>query len=163
MKIGVISDSHLSDVTPEFVDAVEKYFGDADVVIHAGDIVGYPVYSYLEQFSLRAVAGNMDSPVLKEILDYRIKFRVGNFKVGVAHGFGIPHPIEKNIQIEFPDADIIVYGHTHKPLIKKLSEGKLIFNPGSFKGNKPEYPPSLGLIELNGESDIKGKIIYLTG
>ncbi len=162
MKIGVLSDTHLREVTPDFAGVVERHFQDADAVIHAGDTVAYGVYAYLQQFPLYAVAGNMDSPVLKEVLDSKILIRIKNIKIGVMHGFGIPHPIEKNIVSEFPGADIIVYGHTHRPLVNQLPDGKLVFNPGSFMGNKPEYPPSIGLIHISGEKKVKAEIVYLT-
>ena len=162
MKIGVLSDTHLREVTPDFAGVLEKHFRDADAVIHAGDTVAYEVYTYLQQFPLYAVAGNMDSPVLKELLDNKILFRIKNIKIGVMHGFGVPHPIEKNILNEFPGADIIVYGHTHRPLVSRHPDGKLIFNPGSFMGNKPEYPPSIGLIYVNGEKKVKAEIVYVT-
>ncbi len=162
MKIGVLSDTHLYEVTPEFTDAVEKHFGDVDAVIHAGDTVAYAVYNYLEQFPLYAVAGNMDSPTLKELLKTKISFKVNGVRVGVIHGWGISHPIEENILKEFPDTKLIVYGHTHRPLIKNLPDGRLLFNPGSFRGSQPNFPPSIGLIEINGQSRVSAEIIYLT-
>ncbi len=163
MKIGVLSDTHLSELTPEFVKVVEEYFSDVDAVIHAGDIVGYPVYSYLEQFPLYAVRGNMDSPALQDILDAKIFFTLDKLKIGVTHGWGICYPIEENVLKEFPQANIVVYGHTHRPLIKHLPDGRLLFNPGSLKGNRPKYPPSVGLIHINGDTTVKAEIIYLTG
>ncbi len=163
MKIGVLSDTHLTEVTPEFARVIETHFGDADAIIHAGDTVAYNIYSYLQQFSLYAVAGNMDSPILKELLDNKVLFRVNNVRIGVMHGNGILSPVDKNIVREFPGADVIVYGHTHRPLIRRESNGTLIFNPGSFRGNSPDYPPSIGLLHIDGENEVRAEIVYLRG
>jgi predicted phosphodiesterase len=64
------------------------------------------------------------------------------------HGdqFGIPTPTV--LRGEFPDAEIILYGHTHKPLIEQVSEGTTVLNPGAAGAVRCSCRPTVGIIEL---------------
>ncbi|RPH84391.1 MAG: metallophosphoesterase, partial [Desulfobacteraceae bacterium] len=68
MKIGVLSDTHLTRVTPALEKIVEDHFRDIDLLIHAGDMVGLSVYRFLTALPLEAVQGNMDELPLREEL-----------------------------------------------------------------------------------------------
>lgn len=68
MKIGVLSDTHLTRVTPAFKQLVKTYFNDVDLILHAGDMVGLPLYEFLQSLAVEAVQGNMDERNLKAIL-----------------------------------------------------------------------------------------------
>ena len=61
MKIGVLSDTHLTEVTPALERIIGEYFQEVDLLIHAGDMVGLAVYRFLSAFPLEAVQGNMDN------------------------------------------------------------------------------------------------------
>ncbi len=62
----------------------------------------------------------------------------------------------------FPTANVIVFGHTHRPLIRWVN-GKLFFNPGTTCfTDKRDLPPSLGLISIQPGGQVTGEIIPLT-
>ena len=160
MKIGILSDTHLTEVTPRFENVLHKHLNGVDMLFHAGDIVGYPVYSYLQQFTIHAVAGNMDSPVLREILPANDVINLENKRIGLIHGWGVGSPMEKRLAVEFCDVDAIVFGHTHRP-VNQVLDGILYFNPGSTNGNPPKFPPSIGILDVNKNNRVRGEIIYL--
>ena len=61
MKIGVISDTHLREPTPDFKKMIESHFRDVEKIFHAGDFVDRSIADYLSsRKELIAVCGNMD-------------------------------------------------------------------------------------------------------
>ena len=147
MKIGILSDTHLTGVTGEFKRTVEKNFSDADMIFHAGDITGRAVFDYLSNWDLRAVRGNMDDYDLFEVLPVRRIEEVKGLRIGIIHGRGAPHGIEDVVSAEFSDVDLIIFGHSHVPLIQKKN-GVMLFNPGSFSG-RYSYRGTVGIMEID--------------
>ena len=156
MKIGVLSDTHLTRVTPALEKIVAEYFQDVDLLIHAGDMVGYSVYRFLTAFPLEAVQGNMDEFSLRSELPYKKTLHLGGFRIGLMHGWGSALGLEERVRREFPDADAIVYGHSHIPA-SHWSGGQFFFNPGSASGSG--HRPTVGLLQL--ASQLTGEIIEL--
>lgn len=156
MKIGVLSDTHLTRVTQDLERLVEAHFREVDLVIHAGDMVGLPVYRYLQHLPLEAVTGNMDEAALRDELPGKKTLTVGAVTIGLMHGWGSPVGLEERLRREFSGVDIIVYGHSHLP-VNHRSGGILFFNPGSASGFRHE--PTIGLLHL--EDGIRGEIIKL--
>ena len=158
MKIGVISDTHLTVCTDEFVKIVERYLHDVDMIIHAGDIVDMVVVEYLSSVKkVEAVCGNMDRPEVSLLLPSMLILELGDFKIGVTHGSGMHFGIEERIKTQFDEVDCIVYGHTHSPQ-NEMHEGVLFFNPGSPINNYVKEN-TIGILEI--DSEIKGKIIQI--
>jgi putative phosphoesterase len=156
MKIGVISDTHLSEPSDEFRNIISEHFKEADMVLHAGDIVEKRVLEVFLGQDLRAVSGNMDSAEIKRILSPKQVIKVDKFRIGLIHGWGCHTDIEKEIKKEFRQVDCIVFGHTHSP-INHIIDGVLFFNPGALANRWHRGDGSLGLLELS--DTIKGRII----
>ena len=68
MKIGVLSDTHLFQVTKAFVDIYNTYLADVDMIIHAGDVVSPDIVDFLEKNVFHGVQGNMDPLEVKALL-----------------------------------------------------------------------------------------------
>lgn len=158
MKIGVLSDTHLTGVTPALERIIEVYFRDVDLVIHAGDMVSLAVYRFLQRFPLEAVQGNMDDRALRDELPEKKILTLGNFKIGVMHGWGPPQGLEERLRREFTGINALVYGHSHLPA-RHWSGGVYFFNPGSASGYR--HGPSIGTLHL--ADGISGEIIELLG
>lgn len=156
MKIGVISDTHLSAYTDEFAKIIDTYLSHVDMIIHAGDIVDIKVVESLAKVKkVEAVCGNMDNPEIRYALPSQLILELGDFKVGVIHGSGRPYGIEERIMTLFDMVDCIVYGHTHTPK-NEIYEGILFFNPGSPTDHYAKEN-TVGILEI--DKEIKGKII----
>ena len=159
MKIGVLSDTHLTRVTPGFKQVVKTYFNDVDLILHAGDMVGLPLYEFLQSLAVEAVQGNMDEWNLKAILPPKKTLTVGGFKIGLIHGWGAAQGLEGRILPEFDQINCLVYGHSHNPA-NHWSDGVLFFNPGSASGIGFFGKSTIGIIHIN-DSGIKGEILEI--
>lgn len=149
MKIGVISDTHasnLSDIPVSVLRALEN----VDLIIHAGDFTDKTVLDGLRNLGdVKAVCGNMDSGEIKRMLSPKETFTANGKRIGLTHGSGARLGIATRIRDMFDDADMIVYGHSHEPDSQTI-RGILMFNPGPVRR-------SFGMITI--DQDIKTEII----
>ena len=159
MKIGVLSDTHLTRVTPELKRLLEKHFKDVDLILHAGDMVELPVYEFLKSYKVEAVQGNMDTGNLKAVLPVKKTFTFGRFQIGLIHGWGPAGGLEEKLRPEFSGIHCLVYGHSHKPA-NHWSDGILFFNPGSASGIGFFGKPTIGFIHID-DLEIKGEILEI--
>ncbi|SFL39211.1 YfcE family phosphodiesterase [Halanaerobium salsuginis] len=160
MKIGVVSDTHLplvsSDLPAELVDKLQN----VDLIVHAGDHCQLETLRKLQQLAeVKAVAGNQDSPQLKEKLQQKLTFMAAGKKISLIHGHQFRGKnILQGLNYTFNDSDIIIFGHTHRPFNERLSD-KLFFNPGSPTDKRLEKNYTFGIIEI--KEEIKSEIIIL--
>ena len=158
MRIGVISDTHLREATPEFKKVIESHFKDVEKILHAGDFVNLSIADYLSsQKELIAVCGNMDSPDIQKVFPRKRIVELKGFKIGLIHGGGPPFGIESRIRGEFDRVDAIVYGHSHAPANHQV-KNITFFNPGS-PTHSFIHRATLGILYL-GEK-IEGEIIKI--
>jgi putative phosphoesterase len=156
IRIGVLSDTHLHELTDRFLNIINKKFSEVDIILHAGDIVSPCIIDFFKSFDFYAVHGNMDLDDVKMTLPRKRILRFGDYQVGLIHGWGAPSGMEERIYEELREADVIVYGHTHQPA-NRISKGVLFFNPGTATGYSFDGFNSVGVIEL-GEK-ISGTIL----
>lgn len=125
MKIGILSDSHLkSDYTKEVIDFLKSQ--NCEYLIHAGDLCIEKNLEHLENSGLKyiAVFGNNDRNLFELASKYNIKqepyyFKIKEIKFKLMH---LPYHLT-------PDADIVVFGHTHI-FEKDYKNNTLFVNPG---------------------------------
>jgi hypothetical protein len=156
MKIGVISDTHLSRYHQGLADAIEKHFNDADLILHAGDVVEPQALDVFGGRKVMLVAGNMDSQAIRDAAPVKRIFPVGHYRIGLIHGWGAPDGIEERLIKEFDAIDVLVYGHTHHAS-SRIKNGVLLFNPGSATDRRFAPFTSVGILEI--EREIKPSII----
>ena len=159
MKIGVLSDTHLTGYDERLQEIADGPFGDCDMILHAGDIVAEGVLEVFGTKDVYAVRGNMDVPSLQRQLPEKLVVSAKGLRIGIMHGWGGPFGIEQRILNEFSDIDCLVYGHTHHA-VNKTVEGLLIFNPGSATGRTMGRKNSVGILEIENHR-ISGRIIKL--
>jgi uncharacterized protein len=153
IRVGVLSDTHMTIVNSDFRRIMKTMFHDVDMVFHAGDMTSMEVFDYLSNWDLRAVRGNMDDFKLKALLpDKRIE-EIEGMRIGIMHGRGSPDGIEELVLSEFQGVDLIVFGHSHVPA-SVVRKGTRLFNPGSLRGSY-SYPGSVGIIEIDSGIQLK--------
>jgi putative phosphoesterase len=158
VKIGVISDTHLRELSPEFKKIIEFYFKDVEKIFHTGDFVDWSIADYLSSLKdLIAVCGNMDSRDIWKAFPEKRIVELKGFKIGLIHGGGSPFGIESRIRREFDEVDAIVYGHTHTPVNHQV-KNIYFFNPGS-PTRSFIHKATLGILHL--EEKIEGEIIQI--
>jgi putative phosphoesterase len=133
MQLLLLADTHVPrrarDLPPAVWDAVDA----ADVVIHAGDWVDV---SLLDALSARAarligVYGNNDLGVLRERLPLVGRATLEGVRIAVVHETGASTGRTERMAVEYPDTDLLVFGHSHIPWDTTASTGLRILNPGS--------------------------------
>ena len=120
MKIGVLSDTHISSPVDGLPPDVLRTFRAQNVglILHAGDLVDLCVIDMLSSVAeVRAVAGNMDSLAVRAVLPAKRIEQIGGVRVGIIHGSGPPQWLGERLLPVF-DGDrirVLVYGHSHEP------------------------------------------------
>ena len=144
MRLGIISDTH-GKLRPEVFDV----FSEVDHILHAGDVGPADLITRLEALaSVTAVYGNTDGLDVRGRVPRVAEIELDGFLITVTHGdqFGSPNP--QTLHREFPTAEIIVYGHTHKPLLELVDKTVTVMNPGSAGAARFGLRPSVGIMEL---------------
>lgn len=156
MKIGVVSDTHLRKANDYLRRISERFFSDADMVLHAGDLVDTAVLKAFEGKDVRAVRGNMDQDAA---LPEKLIIEVGGAKIGLIHGWGMPFGLEAKLLKKFENIDCLVYGHTHSAA-NHLNGGVLLFNPGSPTDRMFAARNTVGILEVSSGS-VTGRILEI--
>jgi len=149
VKIGLISDTHLSEHRRELPCEVPVVFAKVDAILHAGDLVRLHVIDQLSRIApTEAVRGNMDHAECGGLPTKRIVDAAG-VKIGFCHGRGGPGGIVARVLARFheDDVQVIVFGHSHRPIIEGRG-GILLINPGSASDSRFGPYPSVGLLEI---------------
>lgn len=150
MRIGVISDTHLSARVQKLPDALIAGLQGVELILHAGDWVSEHIVDLVEEIApCESVAGNNDGQEIIERFGTKKIVTVGRYRIGLIHGDGFRKTTEERAREAFREEqpDIVIFGHSHIPY-KQTVNGMLIFNPGSptDKRRQPRY--SYGIIEL---------------
>jgi len=156
MKIGVISDTHLQEVSSQLVRVYEEHFSDVDMILHAGDLVSMDIVDFLSQKPFHVVRGNMDGGAIRDRFAEKEVIQVNGFRLGLIHGWGSPVGIEKRIRPEFGKVHAIVYGHSHRSA-NHIRGDVLFFNPGTACGFAVSGSHSIGILDI--AEEIEGTII----
>jgi putative phosphoesterase len=156
MKIGVLSDTHLSHSTDALIRTARGVFSDVSLILHAGDLTSMSVLDVFVDKQVIAVCGNKDRKPITDFLPERQILHANGYRIGLIHGWGPKKGIEKRILSHFDDVHCIVYGHTHKPE-NRIYSGILMFNPGSFSGSRFfKRRPTVGILTIG--NGISGQI-----
>ncbi len=89
VKVGVISDTHLTGYDDNVRRCIAEHFGDVDMILHAGDLVDLSVLEIFAGKEVLAVCGNMDNLSVKEKLPEYLLFEIKGFKFAFDSRLGI--------------------------------------------------------------------------
>jgi putative phosphoesterase len=146
-----LADTHIGDAPrPALPEIVWDMVREADVVLHAGDILSPAFLDRLEAAATTyAVLGNNDRALVGRLPETR-ELELGGVHVALVHDAGPKLGRERRLRRRFPDAQLVVFGHSHIPLDTEGIDGQWLFNPGSPTTRRREPHPTVGLIELGG-------------
>lgn len=157
MRIGVISDTH-GLLRPEVFDV----FAEVDHIIHAGDIGGADILDELGVLApVTAVYGNTDGFDIRDRVPDVAEADLEGLLVTVTHGdrFGMPKP--SDLIEAFPDRNVLIYGHTHEPLLESVDYTLTTLNPGSAGPQRGTRPPTVAILDYEPVLPPRGRIIEL--
>ena len=159
MRVGVISDTH-GLLRSEVFDVFKK----VDHILHAGDVGEAQILIELEAIApVTAVYGNADPPELRSRLPQVAHLELDGFDIVVTHGDQFGHPTPAKLHEAFPRAEIIAYGHTHKPLLELVDRTVTVMNPGGAGRARFDLKPTVGIMELEPGIPPRARLVGLTG
>jgi putative phosphoesterase len=159
VRLGIISDTH-GLLRPEVFDV----FKEVDHILHAGDVGPAEILTELEALApVTAVFGNTDGWDLRARLPQVASIRLDGFDIVVTHGDQLGSPTPDKLNAAFPDAEIIVYGHTHRPLLTTVDVVVTVMNPGGAGPKRFDLPPSVGIMELEAGIPPRARLVPLLG
>lgn len=146
--IGLISDTH-GMVRASVHDAL----AGVELILHAGDVGGDAILDELAVIApVLAVYGNTDAPFDPRLTEF-IERTIGGLRIHVSHGHELGSPTPEKLLARY-DADVIVYGHTHKQLVTRAGE-RLVVNPGAAGARRFKLEPSVARLTIaNGRAEV---------
>ena len=149
MQIAIIADTHLPKGARRLPDACIERLEAADLIIHAGDFVRLSVLAQIEDYGrVVAVHGNVDDHDIRRALPEASAVEADGATVAVVHDGGPSHNRIARLRRRFPDADAVVFGHSHVPLHESAADGFQIFNPGSPTERRRATRHTMGLASV---------------
>ena len=132
-RIVLIADTHVPRRARDLPAQLWTDLIAADVVVHAGDWVDVDLLDQLEHRCRRVVGvhGNNDHGVLRERLPEIARADIGGVRFAVIHETGAAKGREDRCAAQFPDVDVLVFGHSHIPWDTTARSGLRLLNPGS--------------------------------
>jgi putative phosphoesterase len=161
MEIAIIADTHMPRGPRRLPVACVERLRSAELIIHAGDLMALSVLEELESYGpVVAVHGNVDEPEVRGRLPSLAVVPVADRRIYVIHDAG-PSPRRlARLRSRFPEADAVVFGHSHLPLHERDADGFQIFNPGSPTERRRSPHHTMGIVRL-GEAGLEFELIDL--
>jgi len=140
MRIGLISDTH-----GLVRSGVAAAFRGVERILHAGDVGSRDVLVELECIApVEAVRGNVDAFDLR--LAATLIRDIDGVSILVTHGNEVGSPTPEKLAARY-DADLIVFGHTHRPIVRRVGN-TLVVNPGAAGPRRFNLIPSVALLTI---------------
>jgi uncharacterized protein len=151
MRVVTLSDTHIRRGSKRRLpDAAYEAVAEADVILHAGDIMVVDVLRELEGFApTHAVLGNNDDGELAGMLPETLTLDLARVRVAMIHDSGPTKGRPVRMRRLFPDADLVVYGHSHIPFDGAGHDGQWLHNPGSATERRAQPHHTIGVIDLD--------------
>jgi len=148
----VLADTHIrTGGSRTLPDEVWEAARSADAILHAGDVMTAGLLEDLGRYApVHAVLGNNDVD-LTDLLPETLELEFAGVSIAMIHDSGTRAGRPARMQRRFPDAHVVVYGHSHLPDNSDNSEagGQLLFNPGSCTERRRAPSRTYGVLDLH--------------
>jgi uncharacterized protein len=155
---AVIADTHIPRRARALPQNLLLHLERADLILHAGDLMDPTLLSEMEAYApVRAVQGNLDPPEAK--LPDVLQLEFGGVRIAMIHDSGQKKGRRSRMRRRFPEARVVVFGHSHIPWLED-EEGLLLLNPGSptDKRRQPEHTFALLWTE---NAEVRAEVLAL--
>jgi putative phosphoesterase len=164
----VLADTHLRSAAPgarsaarRLPESVRQHLADADAILHAGDVLDAGVLDLLREHApVFAVLGNNDLSLVG-ILPVTRMVELGGVRIGMIHDSGPSSGRAARMHRRFPDAAVVVFGHSHAPMNEYGAGGQLLFNPGSPTQRRAQPVHTLGELRIADGQVLDHRVIPL--
>jgi uncharacterized protein len=159
----VLSDTHAPRRWRSCPPRVAEHLRAADVILHAGDVCTAGVLDELMAYApVHAVRGNNDGP---DVADWgapdELELTLDGVRLAMLHDSGPKAGRLSRLHRRFPDADLVVFGHSHIPLTE-TGQGLRIFNPGSPTDRRRQPRGTIGILDLDSGRILDAEIVPVT-
>ncbi len=150
MLIAVVSDTHMPRGARRLPDRCVELIRGADLLLHAGDLIDTSTLDLLQAIGppLQAVHGNVDDAAVCARLPAERLVEAGGARIAMLHDSGPSAGRMARMRARFPDADAVVFGHSHLPLHEQDDDGLQLFNPGSPTERRRAPHHTMGLARV---------------
>lgn len=157
MKFAVLADTHIPHRARALPKRAYDIIAQSDAIIHAGDITSA---DFLEELAglkpLHAVLGNNDFNINAP---QTLNLEIEGIRIAVVHETGGKEGRARRLSRRFPDARIVVFGHSHIPLNEEVDD-LLLFNPGSATDKRRQSQHTMGILTI-AKGNIEAEIVPL--
>jgi putative phosphoesterase len=164
MKVAVLADTHAPRYWKACPPEVARRLDGVDLILHAGDVCRAMVLEELAAFApVRAVLGNNDTPdVAAWGANETLRLDLDGLAVAMVHDAGPAPGRPRRMRRRFPEAALVVFGHSHIPIDLATEEGQRLFNPGSPTDRRRQPRGTMGLLRVEGGRLLEAEIVPVT-
>jgi uncharacterized protein len=168
VRVVVLADTHLRTANPgapptarRLPEPVITRLRSAQVILHAGDVLDAGVLELLGGIApLYAVLGNNDVSLVGRLPVTRV-VEIAGVRIGMIHDSGPAKGRATRLHRRFPDAQVVVFGHSHAPVNEPGLGGQLLFNPGSPTQRRAQPVHTIGELGLVAGEVVEHRILDL--
>ncbi|MET0953703.1 MAG: metallophosphoesterase family protein [Aeromicrobium sp.] len=163
LRVAVVSDTHAPRFWKAVPPAVAEQLAGVDVILHAGDVCTPSVLDELAAFApVHVVAGNNDGPdVAAWGAPETLEIELDGVRVAMIHDSGAKQGRAARMRRTFPEADLVVFGHSHIPWDTE-QDGQRLFNPGSPTDKRRQPRGTMGRLVLDAGRIVSADIVPVT-
>ncbi|MEU6410491.1 metallophosphoesterase family protein [Microbispora sp. NPDC046933] len=163
MKVVVLADTHAPRRWKSCPPAVAEHLRGAELILHAGDVCTADVLVELSAYApVHAVLGNNDGPdVAAWGAPETLELDLGGLRVAMIHDSGQAAGRTARMRRRFPEADLVVFGHSHIPM-DLTGDGVRVFNPGSPTDRRRQPHGTIGILDVEGGVLRRAEIVPVT-
>jgi putative phosphoesterase len=160
VNVLVLADTHVPDHARALPERLVPHLDWAELILHGGDITSAATLAELETYApVRAVCGNIDRWELREVLPETLALELGGVTVAMVHDSGPRDGRERRLRRRFPDAEMIVFAHSHQP-VNELVDGVRFLNPGSPTWKRRAPAPTVARLVV-GDGALEPELVEL--
>lgn len=163
----ILADTHIPRRATGLPDGLLSYLRNADLVLHAGDLLEASVLEGLSRHApTHAVKGNVDGPELD--LPETLELDLDGVPVAMIHDSGPKKGRRARMGRRFPEARVVIFGHSHIPFLED-EDGLMLLNPGSPTDRRRQPEHTFGLLWAEGGAvraevrTLGGSVLYEAG
>lgn len=163
MRVAVLSDTHSPRRWTQCPPAVAAALDGTDAILHAGDVCAVATLEELSSWApVHAVQGNNDGVDIRAWgAPERLEIEIGGCAIAMIHDSGPSQGRPPRLRRMFPDAALVVFGHSHIPL-NEMHDGQRIFNPGSPTDRRRQPQGTMGELIIEDGRLVSARVFAVT-
>lgn len=163
MRIAVLADTHAPRFWKRCPPAVAAQLDGVDAILHAGDVCIAEVLDELAGFApVHAVLGNNDgADVATWGAPAELRLELAGLRLAMIHDSGPARGRGPRLRRQFPDAHLVVFGHSHIPW-NETFDGQRAFNPGSPTDKRRQPRATMGELVIEDGGLVSARILPVT-